>query len=123
MKKEPIIIFDNKCYLCFQLIKIINFFIKGKIVIIGHFSSSGIKIRKEILDETALDMFWFIDKKIAYGGRAAIIPLIKLIFTRKKCNGREFDIHKECEQECKTIKALMKRTQSLFSNSNIIKIE
>lgn len=68
-------------------------------------------------------MFWFIDKKIAYGGRAAIIPLIKLIFTRKKCNGREFDIHKECEQECKTIKALMKRTQSLFSNSNIIKIE
>jgi len=35
------------------------------------------------LDESALDMFWLIDKKTAYGGRSAILPLIKLILSKK----------------------------------------
>ena len=32
---------------------------------IGHYSDFGTKIRNEILDESALEMFWFIDKKRA----------------------------------------------------------
>ena len=28
---------------------------------VGHYSDFGTKIRNEILDESALDMFWFID--------------------------------------------------------------
>lgn len=123
MDKEPIVIFDNTCYLCFKFVEVINFFAKGRITIIGHFSSSGIEIKKEILDETALDMFWLIDKKTAFGGRAAIIPLIKLILTKRRFNKKVFKIGKECEQDCKTVKMFMKRTYSLFSNSNVIKIQ
>ncbi len=123
MNKEPMVIFDNTCYLCFKFVKMINFFAKGKITIIGHFSSSGVQIKEEVLGKTALDMFWFIDKKTAFGGRAAIIPLIKSILTKKEFNKREFEICRECEQNCKTVKALMKRLYSLFSNSNVIKIQ
>ncbi len=50
---------------------------------IGHYSDFGIKIRNEILDESALEMFWFIDEKRASGGRAALFPLIKSIFSTK----------------------------------------
>ena len=61
----PIVLFDNQCYLCMKFAKTVNFFARGKITIIGHYSDFGEKIRKEILDETALDMFWFISKKRA----------------------------------------------------------
>ena len=56
--------------------KIVNLFARGKIMMIGHYSDMGVKIRNEILDDFALEMFWFIDNKRASGGRAAIIPLI-----------------------------------------------
>ena len=50
---------------------------------VGHYSDFGEKIREEILDDSALEMFWFIDEKIASGGRAALFPLIKAIFSTK----------------------------------------
>ena len=118
----PIVIFDNQCYLCTKFVKVINFFANNKIMIIGHYSKFGEKIRDEILDESALNMFWLIDKKTAYGGRAAILPLIKLILCKTNSKVSNLKINDECKQECKTIKALMKRTFSLFSNSKIIKI-
>jgi hypothetical protein len=118
----PIVIFDNQCYLCTKFVKVINFFANNKIMIIGHYSKFGEKIRDEILDESALDMFWLIDKKTAYGGRAAILPLIKLILCKRNSKVSNLKINDECKQECKTIKALMERTFSLFSNSKIIKI-
>ena len=37
------------------------------------------KCRDEILDESALEMFWFIDSNTAYGGRAALGPLFSAI--------------------------------------------
>lgn len=118
----PIVIFDNQCYLCTKFVKVVNFFANNKIMIIGHYSEFGEKIRDKILDESALDMFWLIDKKTAYGGRAAILPLIKLILCKTNSKVSNLKINDECKQECKTIKALMKRTFSLFSNSKIIKI-
>ena len=44
---------------------------------VGHYSNFGKKIREEILDDSALEMFWFIDENTASGGRAALLPLIK----------------------------------------------
>ncbi len=79
----PIVLFDNQCYLCMKFAKTVNFFARSKITIIGHYSDFGEKIREEILDETAEDMFWFISKKRAYGGRAALLPLIKSILIKK----------------------------------------
>ena len=118
----PLILFDDQCYLCGQFIKIVNFFARDKITIIGHYSDFGIKIRDEILDESALDMFWFIEKEVAYGGRAALRPLIKAIISNKSKKLPITKINKDCKQECKTIKAVFLRSFSLFSNSKKINL-
>jgi len=116
----PIVLFDNQCYLCMKFAKIINFFARNKITIIGHYSEFGKKIRGEILDETALDMFWFITKKRAYGGRAALLPLIKSILIEKTKRSSTIRIDEECQQGCKTVKAVFLRSTSLITNSKII---
>ena len=88
IKEEiPIVLFDDQCYVCIKFATIVNFLARGKITMIGHYSDFGIKIRNEILDQTALEMFWFIDEKRASGGRAALFPLIKSIFSTKSRKG------------------------------------
>ena len=123
VQQLPIILFDNQCYWCEKFIKIINFFARDKIPIVGHYSDFGIKIRNKILDESALDMFWFINKNMAYGGRAAIIPLVDTILFRRTKNGTKIKVKDECKQNCKTVKAFFTRTSSLFRNSKTIKID
>ena len=118
----PIVVFDDQCYLCGQFIKIVNFLARGKITIIGHYSDVGIKIRNEILDESALDMFWFIEKETAYGGRAALFPLIKAIMSNNSKKLPLTKIDNDCQQECKTIKAVFLRSFSLISNSKKINL-
>ena len=119
-ENTPIVLFDNQCYLCMKFAKTVNYFARGKISIVGHYSEFGEKIRKEILDETALDMFWFISKKRAYGGRAALLPLVKSIFSEKTKKTSTIGIDKECQQGCKTVKAVFVRSTSLITNSKII---
>ena len=50
---------------------------------VRYYSDFGTQIRNEILDEVSLEIFWFIDKKTTYGGRAVSFPQIKSILTRK----------------------------------------
>ena len=116
----PIVVFDNQCYLCMKFAKCVNFFARGKITIVGHYSNFGAKIRDEILDESALEMFWFIDQKRAYGGRAALFPLIKSIISNKIKRSSTMNLNENCEQECKTVKAVFVRSSSLFTNSRKI---
>ena len=123
VQQLPIVLFDNQCYWCEKFIRIINFFARDKIPIVGHYSDFGIKIRNKILDESALDMFWFINKNTAYGGRAAIIPLVDTILFRRTKNVTKIKVKDECKQNCKTVKAFFTRTSSLFRNSKTIKID
>lgn len=116
----PIVLFDNQCYLCIKFANIVNFFARGKITMVGHYSEFGGKIRKIILDESALEMFWFINQKRAYGGRAALFPLIKLILSEKIKKVPMSKINDECQQDCKTIKAVFVRSASLITNSKTI---
>lgn len=116
----PIVVFDNQCYLCMKFAKCINFFARGKITMAGHYSKFGAKIRDEILDESALEMFWFIDQKRAYGGRAALFPLIKSIISNKTKKSSTMNLNENCEQECKTVKAVFVRSSSLLTNSKKI---
>jgi hypothetical protein len=118
----PILLFDNHCYACMKFIKIIDFFAHGKFLIVGHYSNFGLKIREDYLDESALEMFWLINKKKAFGGRAALIPVIKVMLSKKIKEIPIMGIEKECQQGCKTIKEIVKRTTSVFSNSKILKI-
>lgn len=116
----PIVLFDNQCHLCTKFAKYVSFFARGKITIIGHYSEFGKKIRNEFLDESALEMFWFISKKRAYGGRAALYPLIKTIMTKNAKVPIIIKSNDECKQDCKTVKAVFVRSASLFANSKKI---
>ena len=116
----PIVLFDNQCYLCMKFAKMINFFARNKVTIVGHYSEFGEKIRESILDESALEMFWFINQKRAYGGRAALLPLIKSILSEKTKKSSMSKINDECQQDCKTAKAVFVRSASLITNSKII---
>ncbi len=113
----PIVVFDNQCYLCMKFAKFVDFFARGKLTMVGHYSDFGTKIRNEILDESALDMFWFIDKKRAYGGRAALFPLVKSIFSKKTKKSSTTRVDENCQQDCKTVKAVFLRSSSLLTNS------
>ena len=50
----PLVIYDNQCYLCVKFAKIVNFFARGKLRIVGHESQLGKKLRETILDSSAL---------------------------------------------------------------------
>jgi len=119
----PIVVFDNQCYLCVKFAKFVDFFARGKMTMVGHYSDFGTKIRNEILDESALDMFWFIDKKMAYGGRAALFPLMKSIFSKKTEKSSSMRVDENCQQDCKTVKAVFLRSSSLLTNSKKIDLK
>ena len=122
-EKVPIIVYDNQCYLCVKFAKMIEFLTRGNLTMIGHYSEFGSKLRQTMFGESALEMFWLIDKKTAHGGRAALLPLIKAIITKNERNSNKIKMDEKCEQECKTVKAVFIRSASLFSNSKKIELQ
>ncbi len=118
----PLVIYDNQCYLCTKFAKAVNFFSRGKLHLVGHYSSLGEKIRNEILDSSALEMFWFVDEKTAYGGRAALGPLFSAILSSKGSKENSVSIEEACDTGCKTAKAVFFRSASLLTNSKKIKL-
>ena len=123
IEKVPIIVYDNQCYLCVKFAKMIEFLTKGNLTMIGHYSEFGLKLRQTMLGESALEMFWLIDEKTAYGGRAALLPLLRAIITTNRRNLNKIKVGVKCEQECKTVKAVFIRSASLFSNSKKIDLQ
>ena len=118
----PLVVYDDQCYLCIKFAKLVNFLARGKLSLVGHYSSFGEQIRSEILDSSALEMFWFVDRKMAYGGRAALFPLFKSILLSEGSKSEEGVIQKVCDVRCKTTKAVFVRSASLFSHSKKIKL-
>ena len=118
----PLVIYDDKCYLCSKFASIVHTFAKDKILIIGHYSDTGMKIKSEIFDQNydSTGMFWLITKKTAYGGRAAILPLLQRILTGKSRKNLRYDPSSSCNQDCKTSRAFFMRTKSLLFNSEKI---
>jgi len=82
----PLVVYDNQCRVCIQFAKVVNYLAKGKLRLIGHYTDFGKQIRENFLDSSALEMFWFIDGKTAYGGRAALGPLFSAILHVKDTN-------------------------------------
>ena len=121
-KMVPLVMYDDQCYLCIKFAKFVNFLSRGRLLLVGHYSPLGEKLRKTILDSSALEMFWLIDGKTAYGGRAALIPLFKTMFSRKLDSKHRVDINESCETECKTAKAVFVRSASLITNSKKISL-
>ncbi len=118
----PLVIYDNQCYLCIKFAKFINFLARGRLRIIGHYTDLGKKIREDVLDSSALEMFWFVDGKTAYGGRAGLLPLFSAII-RANGNAEDLSIQESCDLDCKNTKAVFLRSASLLTNSKKIKIK
>ena len=117
----PIVLFDDECYVCIKFALTVNFFARGKITMVGHYSNFGKKIREEILDDSALEMFWFIDENTASGGRAALLPLIKSIFSSNPRKTKFAQMDNICSNECKSAKAVFVRSFTLITNSKKLK--
>ena len=118
----PFVIYDNRCYLCVQFAKFVNFLAKGRLRFVGHYTDFGKKIRENTLDSNALEMFWFIDTNTAYGGRAALVPLFSAIFNVSKKKIQNKIVKNSYELGCKSPKAVFFRSASLLTNSKKIKI-
>ncbi|HLD79606.1 MAG TPA: hypothetical protein VJA18_03530 [Candidatus Nanoarchaeia archaeon] len=118
-KLVPLVLYDNKCYLCIKFAKMINFLAKGRLRLVGHYTDLGKKLRDEVLDSSALSMFWFIDEKTAYGGRAALLPLFSAIISAKG-NSEGIRVQESLDIGCKDTKAVFLRSASLVSNSKKI---
>jgi len=121
-KMVPLVIYDNECYLCIQFAKFVNFLTKGRLRLVGHYTDFGKEIRDNILDTSALEMFWFIDEKTAYGGRAAIGPLFSAILHVNGKNIRKKNIGDSCILGCKSPKAVFFRSASLLTHSKKINL-
>lgn len=121
----PLIIYDDRCYLCSKFAGVVHTFARDKILIVGHYSDTGMKIKSEIFEHSydSTRMFWFMTKKTAYGGRAAILPLFFNILTGRSRNHLDYDSSSSCSQDCKTPLAFFTRTKSLFSNSKKIALK
>ena len=100
-EKLPLMIYDDKCYVCIQFAKIINFLTKGRLRMIGHYTEFGKSIRDDYLDDSALEMVWFIEKNTAFGGRAALGPLISAIFNLNGIHKNKIPIQNTCDIGCK----------------------
>ena len=121
-KMVPLVIYDNECYLCIQFAKFVNFLTKGRLRLVGHYTDFGKEIRDNILDTSALEMFWFIDEKTAYGGRAAIGPLFSAILHVNGKNIQKKNIDDSCILGCKSPKAVFFRSASLLTHSKRINL-
>ena len=75
------VIYDNHCSMCTLFARYVGRLTGGRVRLVGHYSRQGSKMRDELLDSDALEMFWFVDKSTAYGGRAAILPLLRNVVT------------------------------------------
>ena len=118
----PLVIYDNECYLCVQFAKFVNFLAKGRLYFVGHYTDFGKKIRENTLDTNALEKFWFIDNNTAYGGRAALVPLLTAIFNVSNKKIQNKIVENSCELGCKSPKAVFFCSASLLTNSKKIKI-
>ena len=119
----PLVVYDNQCRVCIQFAKVVNYLAKGKLRLIGHYTDFGKQIRENFLDQSALEMFWFIDSKTAYGGRAALGPLFSAILHVKGTNSENMVFQESCDIKCNDTAAVFFRSVSLLTNSRKIKIK
>ena len=122
-EKLPLMVFDDKCYVCIKFAKIVNYLTKGRLRMVGHYTEFGKLIRENFLSDDALEMFWFINKNMAYGGRAALRPLFSTIFNPDDTNSNKISIQESCDIGCKDSLAVFFRSASLITHSRKISLK
>ncbi len=118
----PIVVFDDRCYLCVKFAKAVDFLARGRLTMVGHYTPLGERLGGEVLGESAREMFWLIDGKTAYGGRAALLPLARAVASARGPGRAGTATGGACGQGCRTAKSAFVRSSSLFTNSKKIPI-
>ena len=119
----PLVIYDNECFVCVKFAKLVNFLARGRLFLVGHYTDMGKQIRDRFLDDTALDMFWFLEKETAYGGRAAIRPLFMALICMDNKNVQAKTLDDTFGIGCKSPKAVIMRSASIFTHSKKINLK
>ena len=114
----PIVLYDDQCHICLRFAKLVNCLARGRLTLIGHYTNLGRRIRDSVLDSSATDMFWVVNKDVAYGGRAALLPLLLAIITTRNGQGL-VDRPNICAESCK----VLVRSASLLLRSRRIRYE
>lgn len=116
----PILIYDDLCYSCTKFARIANNLVQGKCMIVGHYTTTGMEIKKQLFpkDYDGLEMFWFVINGYAYGGRAGLVRLIRyILFEGKRGEFTKNEFHlSECTTDCKTAKGVFLRSHSIITN-------
>ena len=123
----PILIYDDLCTSCTNYAKMVNYLVKERITMIGHYTPQGKELKKNIFPEgyEGLEMSWFVTETCAYGGRAGLIQMIRhMLFSRKTRTTvpNQFDMEL-CTTDCKTVKGVFIRSCSIMSHSKKIAIQ
>jgi len=79
---------------------------EGRELQVGHYNTTGKKLRDEFLEPKATEMFWFIDGANAYGGRAALLPLFLTILKGKGNKSIQKTVDETCDVGCKAPSAV-----------------
>lgn len=111
--KPPIILYDNKCNLCSFFVRIVNVFSFRKLRIVGHYTDYGKQINSQIPHPNPTIMFWLIKENDIYGGRAALLALIHVLFQRKYEQCENSIPKNSCDSDCD----VFFRSYSVFKNS------
>ena len=116
---RPILIYDDLCYSCMKFAAVANALVRGKAVVVGHYSRRGIDLKKSLFPKgyEGLEMFWFIIDGHAYGGRAGLFRLLRYIFLSPKKSGYERNEFKfaDCRNDCMTTKGVFLRSCSIIT--------
>jgi predicted DCC family thiol-disulfide oxidoreductase YuxK len=118
----PLMIYDDSCYYCSKFANVIKTLTRKRILILGQYSKLGMEVKSEIFPKNydATRMFWFITDKVAYGGRAGILPLLLFILKGKRNKSFTKDEPVAYGTDCKTPEAFFMRIKTLLSNSDKI---
>lgn len=125
----PLLIYDDKCYLCGKFAQTARRLSRGRIDIVGHYTKEGISAKAKIFPEgfDPTTMFWLVKGKEAFGGRSGLMPvaieIVKGIFKPSSLFANDAPVNVVCSNEqlaCNTPTDFVKRVSMLMKNGKKI---
>lgn len=78
----PLVVYDDRCAPCTSFAGAVGALARGRVPLVGHYTELGRSLRAGMLGgDSALEMFWVVDRGAAYGGRAALLPLLRAVLS------------------------------------------
>lgn len=80
--EPPLVVYDDRCCPCTSFAAAVGSLSGGRVPLVGHHTGLGRRLRESTLGgDAALDMFWVVEGGAAYGGRSALLPLLRAILS------------------------------------------